>query len=173
MGRLEVVCGPMFSGKSEELIRRIKRAKIARMEVATFKSCLDERYHQEHIVSHDQRSEESKPIASLNELQDITPNFIAVDEIQFFPPEEIQILQKLANAGKVVIAAGLDMDFKGEPFAATALALALADEAIKLKAICTVCGEEAGFSKRLSSEKAQIVVGEKNVYEARCRKHFT
>lgn len=172
MGRLEVICGPMFSGKTEELIRRIKRAKIAQKEVAVFKSDLDGRYSETHIVSHDQHSIESQAITSLTPLLEIKTSFVVIDEIQFFPLGEIPVLHQLANQGKVVLVAGIDMDYKGIPFDTTAAALAAADEVLKLKAICTICGKDAGFSRRLSPDTNKILVGEKDLYQARCRKHF-
>ncbi|MGB0165541.1 MAG: thymidine kinase [Luteibaculum sp.] len=172
LGKLEIIVGPMFSGKSEELIRRIKRAKLANRKVACYKSNIDKRYSVNEIVSHDNRRQKSKTLSSLKEILSETADFIAVDEIQFFPESELEILVQLANSGKTIIVAGLDMDYTGAAFPSTAKAMAMADEVLKLKAICMECGEEAGFSKRLSTQTDTILVGEKQHYQARCRKHF-
>ncbi|MCD6310339.1 MAG: thymidine kinase [Candidatus Eremiobacteraeota bacterium] len=177
-GWLEVICGSMFSGKSEELIRRVKRAKIARQKVQVFKASLDDRYSREEICSHDGDSIEAIPVSRPWEIMDcLEPDtrVVAIDEIQFFPDEIIDVVQELADNGKRVIVAGLDQDFRGEPFGPVPTLLALAEVIDKLYAICTVCGRPASRSQRLINGKEaayddeKILVGAEQVYEARCR----
>lgn len=172
MGRLEFICGPMFSGKTEELLRRVKRAELAKRKVACYKSKIDNRYDPTSIVSHNQKAKKSVAISSLSELLNEKAEIIAIDEVQFFDDSEIDILNQLANEGKVIIAAGLDMDFTGKAFPVSAKLLAIANKVLKLTAICMVCGEEASYSYRLSSETDSVLVGAGENYEPRCRKHF-
>jgi thymidine kinase len=177
-GWIEVICGGMFSGKSEELIRRIRRAKIARLNVQAFKPMIDDRYHKEAIASHDGLMADAKPIKSAKEILDyITPDVdvVAIDEVQFFEMEIVDICQKLADEGKRVICAGLDMDFRGKPFGPTPYLLAVAEFVTKLQAICVQCGGPASRTQRLIDGKPAaiddpvILVGASEQYEARCR----
>lgn len=182
MGYLEVICGSMFSGKSEELIRRIKRVMIAKKSVAVFKPAIDNRYDQNSVFSHDGRSIEAHvvdhltPQAIAQVCQGEDPDVVAFDEAQFFGPEIVGIVDHLVQAGKRVIVAGLDMDFARRPFGSMPVLMAMADEVTKLKAICAVCGEPATFNQRLidgrpaSQRDPVIVIGGKDTYEARCRK---
>ena len=179
-GRLEVICGSMFSGKTEELLRRIRRAQIAKQQVQVFKPVMDTRYAVERVTSHDGQGYEAIPLPMsaeiLNNLQSST-TVIAVDEAQFFDDGLIAILEELAANGLRVIVAGLDMDFRGEPFGPIPLLMCRAEEVTKLHAICTICGEEASRTQRLvNGEPARhddpvILVGASESYEARCRQH--
>ena len=177
-GWLEVICGSMFSGKSEELIRRVKRARIARQNVQVFKASLDDRYSHEEVCSHDGGSVEAVPVGDPWEIMEhIKPEtqVVGIDEVQFFSDEIIDIVKELADGGKRVIVAGLDQDFRGEPFGPVPALLAIADVIDKLHAICMVCGRPAGRSQRLINGKEAaydddlIIVGAEQVYEARCR----
>ena len=171
-GWIEVVCGPMFSGKTEELIRRLKLALIAKQTVQIFKPITDNRYSKEHIVSHDNQKFLCTPVKSskdiLDKMRDHT-RVIAVDEAQFFDDGVTEICHKLANNGKRVIVAGLDQDYLGNPFGPMPRLMAMAESVLKLKAICMVCGGLASKSQRLTAESGQVLVGEKDKYEARCR----
>lgn len=174
-GSIEIVCGPMFSGKTEELIRRVRRAQIARQKVQIFKPKIDNRYHETAVVSHSSLSMEAvaveKPIEILQKLFDST-RVVAIDEVQFFDESISKIVQKLARRGCRVIMAGLDQDYKGRPFGPIPELLAIADNVLKISAICTVCGSPAPktYRKRIGKED-QILVGESDIYEARCRLH--
>lgn len=179
-GRIEVICGGMFSGKSEELIRRVRRAQIARQRVLVFKPALDDRYGRKHVASHDGSRVEAVPIARGDEvLAHMEPDVtvVAVDEVQFLDDGVVEVVQQLADQGARVIVAGLDMDFRGEPFGPVPYLLALAETVDKLQAICMVCGAPAGRTQRLvNGQPAQytdpiILVGAQEVYEARCREH--
>ncbi|TXC78997.1 thymidine kinase [Luteibaculum oceani] len=172
MGRLEFICGPMFSGKTEELLRRVKRAELAQRKVACYKSKVDNRYDGQDIVSHNKKARKSVPISSLKQLQNETAEIIAIDEVQFFDAAEIEILNELAFGGKIIIAAGLDMDFTGKPFPASSALLAIANKVLKLTAICMTCGEEASYSRRLGKDQQSVLIGAGEKYEPRCRKHF-
>jgi thymidine kinase len=173
-GWIEVICGSMFSGKTEELIRRLKRARIANMTTEIFKPSVDTRYDQHDIVSHDERAIHSTPINNSQEIlllsQDI--DVVGIDEAQFFDPELPFVCDQLAQRGTRVIVAGLDMDFKGNPFGTMPAMLAKADYITKLHAICVCCGHIATFSYRKSSGKDQFLLGEADTYEPRCRKCF-
>jgi len=178
-GWIEIVCGSMFSGKTEELIRRVRRARIARQTVQVFKPQIDIRYQVEKVSSHDGLHWEAIPIAKArdlyNHLQPET-NVVAVDEAQFFDWELSDVCRELANSGLRVILAGLDMDFRGEPFGPMPLLMAEAEEVTKLQAICVVCGAPASRTQRLINgepagfEQPVILVGGSESYEARCRK---
>ncbi len=178
-GWIEVVCGSMFSGKTEELIRRVRRARIARQTVQVFKPLIDTRYQVEKVSSHDGINWEALPISNareiFNSLQPDT-NVVAVDEAQFFDWELSDVCRELANRGLRVIVAGLDMDFRGEPFGPMPLLMAEAEEVTKLQAICVVCGGPASRTQRLIDNKPAgydqpvILVGGSESYEARCRK---
>ncbi|MPM34567.1 Thymidine kinase [bioreactor metagenome] len=178
-GYIEVVIGPMYSGKSEELIRRIKRAEIAKQNIVVFKPRIDDRYSKEDVVSHSGDSVGAIPINKANEIYnyiDEKTQVVGIDEVQFFDEEIINIAVNLADKGIRVIAAGLDMDFKGEPFGPTPKLLAVAEFVDKIQAICSVCGQPATRSQRLiNGEPARyddpiIQVGAVESYEARCRK---
>lgn len=177
-GWIELVCGSMFSGKTEELIRRVKRAQIARQKVQVFKPQLDDRYSTETVSSHDGLELDAVPVTSAQELlAQIDPDttVVAVDEVQFFDWQIAEVAQKLADAGKRVIMAGLDMDFRGEPFGPVPLLMAQAEKVDKLNAICVICGAPASRTQRLidgqpaSYDDPVILVGASEVYEARCR----
>ncbi len=175
-GGIEVVCGPMFSGKTEELIRRVKRSQIARQKVQIFKPVIDDRYHKTDVVSHSAQAIEATPVKdSISILQNVydSTRVVAIDEVQFFDENITKVIQKLARRGIRVICAGLDQDYKGEPFGPMPELLCIADQVLKVHAICTVCGAPATKSYRKSLEnKEQVVVGETEAYEARCRSHF-
>ena len=170
----------MFCGKTEELIRRVRRAIIARQTVQVFKPSIDTRYGVEHITSHDGRVIDALPVATPAEIAAaIQPNttVVAIDEVQFFDASIVPLVQSLAARGVRVICAGLDTDFRGEPFGSMPVLMAIAEEVMKLHAICTVCGETASRTQRLvNGEPARyddpvILVGAQEVYEARCRQH--
>lgn len=171
-GSLEVICGPMFSGKSEELIRRIKRAVIARQRVQVFKPALDDRYDASAIASHSQRKHEAIPVKDSDELRrhlDPEAEVVALDEVQFLDEGLLTVIDALADRGVRVIAAGLDQDSNGEPFGIMPVLLAKAEYITKLQAICMVCGAAAGRTQRLIRTGGQVLVGAAEAYEARCR----
>jgi thymidine kinase len=179
-GWLEIICGSMFSGKSEELIRRVRRAQFAKQEVKVFKPSIDNRYSEEEVVSHNGTAIISKPVASSIEiLEFITEktDVIAVDEVQFFDENICDVLTLLANQGYRVIAAGLDQDFRGEPFSVVPQLMAIAELVTKLQAVCSVCGSPASRTQRLINGKPAsyddpiILVGASESYEPRCRHH--
>lgn len=174
IGNLEVICGPMFSGKSEELIRRIKRAQIANQRIQCFKPIIDDRYSVDHIVSHSHLKTEAIAVRTAKELLDLVKDhtrIIAIDEVQFFDKDIVDVVMKLVKRSYRVILAGLDLDYKGHAFGSMPELLALADEVVKIHAICTLCGEKATRTERITIEDDQILVGEKNMYEARCKSH--
>lgn len=170
-GWIEVICGSMFSGKTEELIRRLKRAKIANQKVEIFKPRVDTRYDENAVVSHDANSILSTPIAHSTKMLELidTVNVVGVDEAQFFDEELTNVCQTLALKGIRVIVAGLDMDYKGNPFGPMPNLLAVAEYITKVHAICQHCGNLATHSYRLAAEEGQVVLGEKDTYEPRCR----
>ncbi len=173
-GWLEVICGSMFSGKTEELIRRLKRARIAGQRVEVFKPSLDTRYAVDNVVSHDSNSFVARPVtrsATLLEVPDEV-TVIGLDEVQFFDADVVKHVQDLAHRGKRVIIAGLDMDFRGKPFGPMSDLLAVAEYITKVHAICSHCGNLATHSYRLTPDTDTVVLGEKDLYEARCRKCF-
>lgn len=174
-GIIEVVCGPMFSGKTEELIRRVKRVQIAKQRVQIFKPAIDVRYDETKVVSHSSQAIESQPVEKstdiLINLKDTT-RVIAIDEIQFFDEGIVDVVEKLANRGYRVICAGLDLDFRGVPFGPMPMLLAIADNVQKIQAVCTVCGAPATRSQRLSDTKDTVLLGESDAYDARCRAHY-
>lgn len=173
-GWIEVVCGSMFSGKTEELIRRLNRARIAKQKVEIFKPIVDTRYHAEDIVSHNANSIRSTPIQSSSEILLLSGDcdVVGIDEAQFFDEGIIEVANKLANAGKRVIVAGLDMDFQGKPFGAMPALMAIAEYITKVHAVCIVCGDVANYSYRKTAAQEQVLLGETDSYEARCRKCF-
>lgn len=170
-GWIEVICGSMFSGKTEELIRRLKRARIANQKVEIFKPRIDTRYGSEQVVSHDENSLLAAPIADAKAILavDDSIDVVGVDEAQFFDDDLVTHVQVLAERGKRVIIAGLDMDFRGEPFGPMPKLLAVAEYITKVHAICSHCGNLATHSYRLAGTQATVVLGEKDLYEARCR----
>lgn len=173
-GWIEVICGSMFSGKTEELIRRLNRAKIARQKIQIFKPALDKRYHVENIVSHNENSVEATPVELSSEIIAMSENaeVIGLDEAQFFDESIVSVCDALANAGKRVIIAGLDLDYLGKPFGCMPQLMAIAEYVTKVHAICMVCGEVASHSYRLSESNERVLLGETDLYEARCRRCF-
>ncbi len=174
-GSLEVICGSMFSGKSEELIRRLTRAKIARRRVQVFKPKLDDRYSAVEVVSHAGQRLVALAISSSAEILDKTEDrteVIGVDEAQFFDPGIVDVVKKLADLGKRVIVAGLDQDYLGRPFGPMPALMAEAEEVTKTRAICVRCGAPASRTQRLVDSDEQVVVGAAGMYEARCRRCF-
>lgn len=170
-GWLEVICGSMFSGKTEELIRRLRRAEIAGQSVEIFKPARDTRYSADEVVSHDARSIPSKVIQDPRDILAIdgTIDVIGIDEAQFFDPALTAVCEELALRGHRVIIAGLDMDFRGAPFGPVPALMAVAEYVTKLHAVCSHCGSLATHTYRLTDEAETIVLGEKDIYEARCR----
>ena len=174
-GWIEVVCGSMFSGKTQELIRRLKLANIAKQKVQVFNSHLDTRYSKEHLVSHDKSTLAARPVKTAREiLKDVLPEtqVVGIDEAHFFGPEIVEVAQKLADSGRRVIVAGLDQDYRGEAFDNIAKLMAVSEFVTKNLAICMVCGNPAHFSQRLTDSGRRIEVGAGDKYEARCRKCF-
>lgn len=173
-GWIEVVCGSMFSGKTEELIRRLNRAKIAQQRVEIFKPVVDTRYHETEIVSHNDSTIQSTPVqSSLNILlMQHDAEVIGIDEAQFFDDEIVYVCQTLAEQGKRVIVAGLDMDYLGLPFGPMPKLMAIAEYVTKVHAICMVCGDLASHSFRKSLDNSLVLIGETESYEARCRHCF-
>ena len=177
-GRIEVITGPMFSGKSEELIRRLKRARIARQRVVCYKPDIDLRYHRTAIASHSSQTHEATTVATVEDLKaalfpqlgDI--DVIGIDEAQFFDTRLIPLSIELVHLGKRVVMAGLDTTFNAEPFGPIPALMAIADEVTKLSAVCMVCGQPAIHTQRLGQSQELVVVGAAGVYEARCRTHF-
>ncbi len=174
LAQLEVICGPMFSGKSEELIRRVRRSQIAKQKIQVFKPSLDDRYSKYHIQSHTDLSIEAYPVKDsgelFNSIKDST-KVIAIDEVQFFDEGIIEVILRLIKRSVRVIVAGLDLDYKGDPFGPMPQLLALADEVTKVHAICTICGESATRTERIVLSEDLVLLGEKNHYEARCKAH--
>lgn len=183
-GRIEVICGSMFSGKTEELIRRIKRATFARQKVVIFKPQIDTRYSDENVVSHDRNAVVSTPISSADEIlpslgmtgdgaqRPSGIDVVGIDEAQFFDEKLVEVCNTLAFRGIRVIIAGLDMDFKGTPFGPIPALCAIADEVAKVHAICVKCGNLAYVSHRLVSNDNQVLIGEQSEYEPLCRECY-
>lgn len=173
-GWIEVICGSMFSGKTEELIRRLKRARIARQEVEIFKPAVDVRYDEEDVVSHDSNAIQSTPVASSNQILLMAGDVdvIGVDEAQFFDNELPEVCNKLANSGIRVIVAGLDMDFTGKPFGPIPALLSTAEYVTKVHAICIKCGNLAQYSHRIAGGEKLVELGETESYEPLCRKCY-
>lgn len=170
-GWIEVICGSMFSGKTEELIRRLKRARIAGQTVEVYKPRIDTRYGEEKVVSHDENFLLAAPISHSKRILEVSDDVdvVGVDEAQFFDANIVEHVQELANRGKRVIVAGLDMDFRGHPFGPMPNLLAVAEYITKVHAICSHCGNLATHSYRLDATQDTVVLGEKDRYEARCR----
>lgn len=173
-GWIEVICGAMFSGKTEELIRRLKRAKIANLNIEIYKPAVDKRYDVRNIVSHDENEIQSTPVDNAQTilLLSTEADVIGIDEAQFFDDDLPEVCDQLALKGKRVIVAGLDMDFKAKPFGQMPFLLAKADYITKLHAICVKCGNIASYSYRKLKDPSQFLLGEKDLYEARCRTCF-
>lgn len=173
-GWIEVICGCMFSGKTEELIRRLNRALIAKQKVEIFKPSIDKRYDDQKIVSHSEREIRSTPVNFAGDILLLAGDcdVVGIDEAQFFDDGIIDVCNSLANAGKRVIVAGLDMDYEGKPFGAMPNLLAIAEFVTKVHAICAQTGELASFSFRLTENKSRVLLGEKDKYEARSRRAF-
>jgi thymidine kinase len=171
MGWIEVICGSMFSGKTEELIRRLRRAQIARQKVAVFKPAVDSRYSRKEIVSHDMQKLPSRVVKDAKEIIPLAleAQVVGIDEAQFYKNNLVSVCKTLANMGKRVIVAGLDTDYRGVPFHPVPELLAIAESITKTHAICVVCGNPANFTQRKTTEKDQIVIGTAETYEARCR----
>lgn len=171
-GWIEVICGSMFSGKTEELIRRIRRAEIAKQKVALFKPALDNRYSETHIVSHDMRKIKAISVKNTSELLELSRPYeiVGIDEAQFFGISLVHACQQLADEGKRVIVSGLDQDYMGEPFEPMPQLLAIAEYITKNLAICMACGAPANRNQRLTKSKERVVLGGKDAYEARCRR---
>ncbi|MBN2360605.1 MAG: thymidine kinase [Deltaproteobacteria bacterium] len=176
VGWIEVICGSMFSGKSEELIRRLRRAQIARLRVQAFKAATDDRYDRVQIVSHNDQRLESVPVKSAAELYElIEPDtqVVGIDEVQFLDAGVVEVCEALADRGVRVIVAGLDQDYRGKPFEPVPTLMAVAEFVTKEHAICVKCGNPANRSQRVVRSDERVVVGAGNVYEPRCRRCFT
>ena len=173
-GCIEVVCGSMFSGKTEELIRRLRRAQFANQKIALFKPTVDNRYSDVEVVSHDFHKLTSTPIKDPADMLKVGPEVkvVGVDEAQFFGDSLVEVCQALANRGVRVIVAGLDMDYLGQPFGPMPRLMAVAEDVQKVHAICVKCGALATFSHRLSKSQDLVLLGEKDVYEPLCRDCF-
>ena len=173
-GRIEVICGSMFSGKTEELIRRLKRAKFARQRVEIYKPAIDIRYSEEDVVSHDSNSISSTPIESSASILLFSSDIdvVGIDEAQFFDKGLVDVCSKLADSGVRVIIAGLDMDYKGVPFGPMPDLCAIADEVTKVHAICVKCGQLAYISHRIVKNDKRVLLGEKDEYEPLCRECY-
>ncbi|MBO4768233.1 MAG: thymidine kinase [Bacteroidales bacterium] len=170
-GRIEVICGSMFSGKTEELIRRMRRAVFANLKTAIFKPAIDVRYSDCDVVSHDAKALRSTPVKSAAEILDKAGDakVIGIDEAQFFDEGIVDVVQKLADRGVRVIIAGLDMDYLGKPFGPMPALMAVAEDVLKVHAICVRCGDLAQYSHRLSKSDKLVELGEKDIYEPICR----
>ncbi len=174
-GWIEVIAGSMFSGKSEELIRRLRRARIARQRVQVFKPKIDSRFSADHIVSHSEMRHESIPVESSAEIAEhVAPEteVVGIDEAQFFDSALVEVANELARRGVRVIIAGLDQDYTGRPFEPMPQLLAVAEYITKTHAICVRCGQTANYSQRIAHREGRVVVGAADVYEARCRRCF-
>jgi len=175
VGWIEVICGSMFSGKTEELIRRLRRAQIARQRVQIFKPKIDERYSQDHLVSHSEMRLKSEVVSSADEILqkiDWRAEVIGVDEAQFFDTKLVQVCNQLADLGKRVVVAGLDKDYLGKPFEPMPQLMAIAEYIEKTLAICMKCGNPANYTQRLVDSSDRVLVGATGTYEARCRRCF-
>ncbi len=173
-GWIEVICGAMFSGKTEELIRRLNRALIARQKVEIFKPVIDKRYHETQVVSHDETRIRSTPVDFANDIYLLTgdSDVVGIDEAQFFDQELVGVVNRLANQGKRVVVAGLDMDYRGDPFGPIPEIMAIAEFVTKVHPICIKCGRIASYSHRLISSDKTVLVGQMEIYEPLCRSCF-
>ena len=177
-GRVEVIVGPMFAGKTEELLRRIRRLKYSKQTYVLLKHSLDKRYSEDRVMSHCKDSEQCIAASSSEEILSIindhysTVDVVGIDETQFFDKGIVAVIDQLANRGKRVIIAGLDMDYLAKPFGCMGDILAIADHVSKIKAVCSVCGADATFSKRIIKDDNTVVIGGTDMYTAVCREHF-
>ena len=173
-GWIEVICGCMFSGKTEELIRRLRRAQIAKQKVIIFKPKVDTRYSLDRIVSHSEQSLSSTVVTNPLEIKELSKDaqVVGIDEGQFFSAELVSVCEDLAKNGKRVLVAGLDQDYKGRPFEPIPQLLAVAEYITKTLAVCVVCGNPADRTQRTTKQQERVVVGAKDIYEARCRQCF-
>ena len=173
-GRIKVICGSMFSGKTEELIRRLKRARIARQRVEIYKPAIDTRYSDNDVVSHEANSIPSTPVESARSilLMASDAQVVGIDEAQFFDNAIVEVCNELANSGKRVIVAGLDMDFKGIPFGPMPQLMAIAEDVTKVHAICVKCGNLAHVSHRIVKAEQRVLLGEQHEYEPLCRQCY-
>lgn len=173
-GWIEVICGSMFSGKTEELIRRLRRAQIAKQKVEILKPVIDNRYSDDYVVSHSDQRIASHSVAKAKEILDYAAEaqVIGIDEAQFFDDQIVEVVEQLANGGKRVIVAGLDTDYRAKPFGPMPELLTIAEYITKTLAICMQCGNPASFTQRLTDAREQVVVGASDVYEARCRRCY-
>tara|TARA_Y100001970_G_scaffold240792_1_gene303818 strand:- start:1967 stop:2548 length:582 start_codon:yes stop_codon:yes gene_type:complete len=174
IGWIEVICGSMFSGKTEELIRRVKRAKLAKQKIKIFKPKKDIRYGKKKVTSHDLNSIKSKPVSKSSQILKLSESFevIGIDEAQFFDDEIVNVCNQLANSGKRVIVAGLDMDFKGNPFGPMPNLLAIAEYVTKVHAVCSKSGKMASYTHRIVDNDELILLGDIKKYQALSRKEF-
>ena len=174
IGWIEVICGSMFSGKTEELIRRVKRAKLAKQKIKIFKPKKDIRYGKKKVTSHDLNSIKSKPVSKSSQILKLSESFevIGIDEAQFFDGEIVNVCNQLANSGKRVIVAGLDMDYKGNPFGPMPNLLAIAEYVTKVHAVCSKSGKMASYTHRIIDNDELIVLGDTKKYQALSRKEF-
>ncbi|MEJ5306347.1 MAG: thymidine kinase [Ignavibacteria bacterium] len=174
-GWIEVIAGCMFSGKTEELIRRLRRAMIAKQKVIVFKPKIDNRYSEREIVSHSEQSLPSEIVEDASEILELAKDaqVVGIDEAQFFKMNIVDVVNKLADEGKRVIIAGLDQDYRGQPFEPMPQLLAIAEYITKTQAICVVCGNPANRTQRKTPSKDRVIVGASDIYEARCRKCHT
>jgi thymidine kinase len=176
VGWVEVICGSMFSGKTEELIRRLVRARIARQAVQAFKPAVDDRYGRDHVVSHNGQRISSVEVADAREiLSRVEPGtkVVAIDEAQFLGADLVDVVEELAASGRRVIVAGLDQDYRGRPFEPVPQLMAIAESVTKTMAVCMVCGQPANRTQRLVDESERVLVGAGEAYEARCRRCWT
>jgi thymidine kinase len=174
LGQIEVICGSMFSGKTEELIRRLRRAQIAKQNVAIFKPRIDNRYSEKELVSHSYQRIPSTVVETSDEILLFSSNadVIGIDEAQFFDNSLVEVCRKLADQGKRVIVAGLDTDYRGKPFEPIPELLAIAEYITKTLAVCVKCGAPANRTQRITKDSQRVVVGAEDIYEARCRKCY-
>ena len=174
-GSIEVVCGCMFAGKTEELIRRLRRALYAKLSVKVFKPVIDNRYDATNLVSHEGLTLAAVPVKDVSEIvdQSVDARVIGIDEAQFFSEDLALVAEALANRGKRVVVAGLDLDYRGHPFGPMPTLMALADSVHKITAVCTVCGAVATRTQRIVASEEQVLVGGQTVYQARCREHWS
>ncbi len=174
LGWIEVICGSMFSGKTEELIRRLKRARIARQRVEIFKPGIDKRYDEVNVVSHDENAILSTPVESASQILLMTNSVdvVGIDEAQFFDDQLPEVCNTLASQGIRVIVAGLDMDYRGKPFGSMPQLIAIADDVSKVHAICMQCGDIAQFTHRTVKDDHLVMLGEMDAYEPLCRRCF-
>ena len=174
-GYIKIVCGPMFAGKTEELIRLVSRARIARKKVQAFKPLVDDRYCSSHIVSHSGVRIEAETLGHSTELLNLLEEgtrMVAIDEIQFFDQDIVNVVESLVVRKMEVICAGIDQNYRGEPFGPMPFLLASADEIKKIKAVCNVCGRDASKSYRLGGDERDVLIGGREHYQARCRRHW-